>query len=245
MERACEQCGAPYTPIQCHQRYCSPSCARRHRYLHGRRKECQCRRCKKMFVPKMADRTKFCGRACSDAHRKELAVARKLVQGMVIQPVRNKLCVECGKAFSPSNVRELYCSDACRKAVSSKKALAFYYRRVPRITEAMCSTCGKPFVPSNRKAKLCDDCVDLPNKIRCRKFGMTREELFRRDNFRCGICGQMTNPNTVVPHPDAPTIDHIIPLARGGEHTPDNMQCAHFRCNCMKSDSVPSEAMTG
>jgi 5-methylcytosine-specific restriction endonuclease McrA len=34
-----------------------------------------------------------------------------------------------------------------------------------------------------------------------------------------------------VPHPKAPTIDHIIPLAHGGDDTRANVQLAHFLCN--------------
>ncbi|MFJ9212987.1 HNH endonuclease [Streptomyces sp. NPDC102264] len=35
---------------------------------------------------------------------------------------------------------------------------------------------------------------------------------------------------------DAPSIDHVIPLARGGTHEPANVQCAHWLCNAIKSD---------
>jgi len=29
-------------------------------------------------------------------------------------------------------------------------------------------------------------------------------------------------------------LDHIIPIAAGGEHTPANLQLAHFLCNSIK-----------
>jgi 5-methylcytosine-specific restriction endonuclease McrA len=35
------------------------------------------------------------------------------------------------------------------------------------------------------------------------------------------------------------TIDHIIPLSRGGQDTIDNMQLAHDGCNQLKADSMP------
>jgi 5-methylcytosine-specific restriction endonuclease McrA len=44
-----------------------------------------------------------------------------------------------------------------------------------------------------------------------------------------------------VPHPLAPTLDHIVPLARGGHHTRDNTQCAHFSCNTRKGARVPQQ----
>jgi 5-methylcytosine-specific restriction endonuclease McrA len=44
----------------------------------------------------------------------------------------------------------------------------------------------------------------------------------------------------VVPHPKAPVLDHILPLAQGGTHEPTNVQCAHFMCNSIKRDTVPA-----
>jgi 5-methylcytosine-specific restriction endonuclease McrA len=40
----------------------------------------------------------------------------------------------------------------------------------------------------------------------------------------------------VVPHPKAPTIDHVIPRAHGGDDVRANVQLAHYKCNCTKSD---------
>jgi len=37
-----------------------------------------------------------------------------------------------------------------------------------------------------------------------------------------------------APHPLSMSIDHIIPLSRGGTHEPDNVQLAHFICNSIK-----------
>jgi 5-methylcytosine-specific restriction endonuclease McrA len=34
-----------------------------------------------------------------------------------------------------------------------------------------------------------------------------------------------------VPHPDAPTIDHLLPLCDGGDDVRANVQLAHFLCN--------------
>jgi len=47
----------------------------------------------------------------------------------------------------------------------------------------------------------------------------------------------------VVPHPKAPTIDHIVPLAQGGDDTRDNVQLAHFECNWRKRDAGESEQL--
>lgn len=62
-----------------------------------------------------------------------------------------------------------------------------------------------------------------------------RRKIFERDGWRCQICRKAVLRSKAVPHPRAPTIDHIIPLARGGTHEPANAQLACFACNCLKS----------
>jgi 5-methylcytosine-specific restriction endonuclease McrA len=52
----------------------------------------------------------------------------------------------------------------------------------------------------------------------------------------CRLCGDPMMMGQAVPHPKAPTIDHVIPLAKGGTHEPANVQAAHFLCNSIKGD---------
>ena len=55
----------------------------------------------------------------------------------------------------------------------------------------------------------------------------------------CGICGKPVDFSYKNPHPLAPTVDHIIPVSKGG-HPSDisNLQLAHRCCNRQKSDSL-------
>ena len=63
--------------------------------------------------------------------------------------------------------------------------------------------------------------------------GVVRErDVFVRDRWRCQLCGCCTPQHMRGTHADnAPEIDHIVPLAQGGPHTMDNVQCACRRCN--------------
>ncbi|WP_410666040.1 HNH endonuclease [Amycolatopsis sp. lyj-84] len=56
----------------------------------------------------------------------------------------------------------------------------------------------------------------------------------------CQLCGKKVRTDVVVPHPLAATIDHVIPLARGGRHEMSNVQTAHFLCNSLKGDRPSS-----
>ena len=55
----------------------------------------------------------------------------------------------------------------------------------------------------------------------------------------CGICGQPVGRDFKNPHPLSATVDHIIPVAKGG-HPSDlaNLQLAHRWCNRWKSDRL-------
>ena len=63
----------------------------------------------------------------------------------------------------------------------------------------------------------------------------------------CGICGKPVDKALKFPHPLSPTIDHIIPVDKGGHPSSmDNLQLAHFCCNRAKSNKVkPSDTATG
>lgn len=56
--------------------------------------------------------------------------------------------------------------------------------------------------------------------------------LFELFEGHCGICGQ------TVEYKDA-TIDHIVPLSKGGKHSYANTQIAHAPCNRRKADKLP------
>ena len=55
----------------------------------------------------------------------------------------------------------------------------------------------------------------------------------------CGICGKPVDKSLRYPDPQAASVDHIIPIARGG-HPSDisNLQLAHWICNRAKGDML-------
>jgi len=62
---------------------------------------------------------------------------------------------------------------------------------------------------------------------------LSRKNILRRDGHRCQYCGRGDLPLTV---------DHVVPLSRGGEDTWDNLVCACVDCNNRKGDRTPEEA---
>lgn len=134
------------------------------------------------------------------------------------------VCKECGRtwAFYPSGDR--------------------YGRRVP--PRYCCKRCARKHnkVPGNIASRLSRyDRRDEP------RDHITLREVFLRDKGVCQICGMPVSWNDVTKDSSGrklyvndryPSIDHIVPLAKGGTHTWDNVQLAHKICNSRKGDRV-------
>ena len=59
--------------------------------------------------------------------------------------------------------------------------------------------------------------------------------VFERDGWVCQICGRKINRRLKYPNPHSGSIDHIVPLSKGGSDAPANVQATHLRCNVGKN----------
>jgi 5-methylcytosine-specific restriction endonuclease McrA len=65
-------------------------------------------------------------------------------------------------------------------------------------------------------------------------------KVLERDGWKCQICMRQTPKGLRGTYKDnAPELDHIIPLSKGGKHEWSNLQCACRACNGRKSDGPP------
>ena len=74
---------------------------------------------------------------------------------------------------------------------------------------------------------------------------ITVEGLFRRDVGKCWLCGERCNfedyavrDGNFIVGDWYPSIDHVIPLVKGGKHSWANVRLAHHRCNSIKHDKI-------
>jgi len=71
-----------------------------------------------------------------------------------------------------------------------------------------------------------------------REYERNKKRILAAQNI-CGICGQPVNKSLKYPDPGSPTVDHIIPVSKGGHPSDiDNLQLAHFKCNRAKADKL-------
>jgi len=64
--------------------------------------------------------------------------------------------------------------------------------------------------------------------IKC-DSSITLATLYRRDHGTCLLCGEWVKPRHA-------SIDHTIPLSKGGTHTWPNVQLTHLICNLRKGN---------
>jgi len=66
--------------------------------------------------------------------------------------------------------------------------------------------------------------------------------VYERDHWLCHICGYPIDRDAHPSTSRAASIDHVIPISRGGVHAMNNVKAAHFGCNSRKSNhlSIPA-----
>ncbi|MGH3584753.1 MAG: HNH endonuclease [Pseudonocardia sp.] len=71
----------------------------------------------------------------------------------------------------------------------------------------------------------------------------TPADVHARDGWTCQLCRLPIDPSVAWPDSASPSLDHIIPLSRGGAHAMANVQSAHLGCNSSKGDKLIIEAI--
>lgn len=152
---------------------------------------------------------KFCDSRCDARFRRGYPLTRE--------------CVECGKKYSPLSTHgrdAKVCSPECDKARNRRWGSEAYRRR--SATEE-----GREQVRRNgyrRRARKRDAFVE----------DVSRDEVMRRCRWVCHLCRERIPKSAEWPDPMFGTVDHVIPLADGGEHSYANCKAAHLTCNCRK-----------
>lgn len=206
--------------------------------------DCHCKGCGKRFRPSGRDRMTYCSRPCAYAHRaaKPKAVAERA-------PIR---CLVCSGQFVPRNKRHCCCSDPCRTMWDRVQAQRSYRDAHPRKAFA-CSECGKVCLPAHgaKNRTFCGEvCARRHGRRVARHVRRARTKsvfyervdpmrVFDRDRWRCQLCWVKTPKRYRGSlNPNAPELDHIVPLSVGGEHSYRNTQCACRSCNQAKGSEV-------
>ncbi len=188
------------------------------------------------------DAKKYCSRACafknikawlrpSPERKPKFCKVRPCVQcGVIVRPPR-KHCAPCSAQISANPVAR--CCSACRKEEVGQYA-------------KLCDVCRTSRAKARRQAfgKKQRQKYGKNWRTRARVLGVPwekvdRVKVFERDGWRCQIC-LVDTPMVLMGtnSQTSPTLDHRLPISKGGPHTYANLQCACRACNTRKGDKT-------
>ena len=242
----CPHCGIEFN-FKSNKKYCSDRCGRK-----ASEKRRKARKPKKAYAPKTYEpreckecskeikaraNKKYCSKKCSN----------KVNDRIKRSKVTNPTCNYCNKVFEWQPYVK-YCSPECKKEMYKSASLA-------RTKTSQCKNCNKHFMANIRSIKkYCSFACTLESKYagmppvseRSRKAqrnfrernapGLSQYEMkvlrlkWKNDNRLCEYCQQ-----------DFDTIDHIIPLIRGGNNLENNLAPCCRKCNSSKGSKLLSE----
>lgn len=176
-------------------------------------------------------------------------------------PADTVTCLQCEQMFvrASRGCVPKYCSPTCRSAANHARAkadgryqerLARRARNLKAPAEMLCPYCLSVFSTVRENSPHCgvEECRKrhraaymrpIANRRRAAQRAPAAEavsplEIFIRDGWRCWLCRLPVNSQAASRSPMSASLDHVIPLSRGGLHTRRNLRCAHLRCNLSK-----------
>ena len=178
-----------------------------------------------------------------------------------------KVCVDTGVLFVARSDHQVRCEEAQREHIllrsrvsqNKNKEKYLYNKRIAWVTKnnnrfRRCKMCNKEydFINGGTVSYCSDKCKRLASNIsrernkthkyRAIHFGVEYEHInkltiFKRDKWRCQLCGIKTQKNNHLKD-NAAELDHIIPMSRGGGHIKSNVQTLCRKCNGEKGNQL-------
>lgn len=263
--RPCKYCGENFVPAPVRGRdplYCTDRCRKD---SHRATREAalppiaprDCDHCGSRYTPASRLPSKYCSTKClrragADARLMRLRLERDTWSERVP-------CENCGSDFvlTSSNPLRRHCSARCRDHTGNRRRVY-----TPKTYEPIpCNYCGKIFTPPRFGTGGPRTCCSPEHQ---REYRMERiwasnhrrreimtapdaekflfKDIFERDKWVCQLCNEPVDRDAKYPDPLSRSLDHILPLSRGGRHKESNAQLAHLGCNISKGNRVPALA---
>lgn len=159
--------------------------------------------------------------------------------------IETKKCKNCNNFFTMKIRKKTdFCSRICKDLYRREQNKL---QRIASKQERICLHCSNIITQERRSdAMFCSQECNykahaLQRKLRNRaneegKRGYLRTEICERDGWICQICKEPVERTAHHPNPLAPSLDHIIPVSKGGSSDPSNLQLTHLRCNLKRGN---------
>lgn len=171
-------------------------------------------------------------------------------------------CIKCATPFQFQQGRgrpRTHC-DECRRVDTRRRPRPRKPTRTcvrcgeevePRRTEDTCIKCATCVVcgaGGPDRGRYCAKCArarwagaqrQAAAKWRARRRSQYVEDvspayIFNRDNWTCHLCLLPIPESSKWPDPQSASIDHVVPLSKGGDHSNANCRASHLACNLSK-----------
>ena len=218
--RSCANCGIDISGKRAHARFCTDDCresttrrdsSQRHRRAVAARKlGKRCGVCGTSIEHRRADAL-YCGKFCSERSR-----------GLhLLGPSDLRTCAlpECGAEFETFLARTRCCSEPHVKRLWNRESRADGRQKNPAWDDRRRNNYHK------RRALKAGSAAG---------GAFANATVFERDGWVCGLCDEPVSRDAVYPDPLSASLDHVVPLSRGGAHSLENVQLAHLACNVRK-----------
>lgn len=172
---------------------------------------------------------------------------------VTIRHHRELRCERCKELKAETEAK----AKAMTKAEKNEKALEARKRRraellLPKAKPIVkCRVCGQKFYGKTIRSSVCSD--ECQHKLASHYWAMKKDarrrkaqtketktitlpKLFERDGGICWICGE---PCDITAHYNAnnyPSVDHLIPISKGGKDEWANIKLAHRICNSLRGN---------
>ena len=164
-------------------------------------------------------------------------------------------CCVCNAPVTSKTGKQKKCTICNLNKIRKPKKQSKFFR----LTNFNCSVCMSEYKSTRSNKGICKKClnkkrVKTKDRIRChieraRKAGVKYEKvnsdvIYKRDGFKCKSCGCEVVKSKEY-KPNQATIDHVIPISKGGSHTIDNIVTMCQSCNSNKSNKLINGAQIG
>lgn len=159
------------------------------------------------------------------------------------KPLVHCQCEQCGVSYQAATGSRgnRFCNSQCRDAWHVATKASETAAKLRPVECPCCSTVFKPKQSLQRYCtRRCEKKVQHSNKNHRRRAAteagtVNPYAVFTRDGWQCKSCSKPTprSQRGTFDH-DAPELDHIVPISKGGPHTYANTQCLCRACNQSK-----------
>lgn len=225
----CRNCNTAFKTKSVHALFCKDKCRMQYNKKNrGTLKECQwCKREFRSYGHKL-----YCSKECREETQnynrlvrlkqqevikinKEIKKLSNVFRNVLVE--RKRTCGYCEKEFImvKGKTGNKYCSNECSELSVKRRA-----KKKRRSKDKRWRTNGKP------------------------DYSITLDKLHIKYNGICHLCGNQTNYSDMYINDEGhyiagdsyPSIDHLVPISKGGTHTWDNVRLAHRLCNSLKGN---------